>query len=73
MLNKASPRSLNVLTMFTVINPLRSADFTVAYFGLKKIVFDPLLQVAAGSGFAAAEDTRKGVCGMDDPRVGEEL
>ena len=58
--------------MFTVINPLRSADFTVAYFGLKKIVFDPLLQVAAGSGFAAAEDTRKGVCGMDDPRVGEE-
>lgn len=44
MLNKASPRSLNVLTIFAVINPLRSADFTVAYFGLKKIVFDPLLR-----------------------------
>lgn len=64
---------LNRRRMFTVINPLRSADFAIADFSFKKIIFNPLLKVTAGGGFTAAENTGERVCGMDRFRVGEEL
>ncbi|STW31698.1 Uncharacterised protein [Klebsiella michiganensis] len=38
---------LNMRRMFTVINPLGSADFAIADFSLKEIVFNALLKVAA--------------------------
>lgn len=64
---------LNMRRMFTVINPLGSADFAIADFSLKEIVFNALLKVAAGGGFTTAENTGQGVCGMDRFRVGKEL
>lgn len=64
---------LNMRRMFTVINPLRSADFAIADFSLKEIVFNALLKVAAGRWFYYCREYGQGVCGMDRFRVGKEL
>ena len=59
--------------MFAAINALRSADFAITDFRFQKIVFNALLQIAAGGGFTAAEDASQRVSGMHYFRVREQL